>query len=419
MSPAALVALLAFAAAVTADGHVQPRDGHVQPKGAHHKLASHGMVILSDGETVTVDSPNFPRRYPPNSNASTFVMGDDENLSLYMECEFIDIAKTKKCRRDYLQIYNDWDSLGKFCGTKMPRSFVTKNATITFHFMSDARKQSHGFSCNVTAFAPTECECGMEAFGSRIVGGEEAMPHQFPWLVAISSKGGDARPNCGASLYNNKFIITAAHCVKGVKSKKIEVILGMHNWQTEESAPMRMLIRKYYMHPDYSPRTLDNDIAIIEMKDPIPYSPRVMPVCMPSNVSDFVGSMGTVAGWGALSEGGSQPDVTNFVNVPIISNVSCNASYPDEITDNMICAGTDAGGVDSCQGDSGGPFTVVNSDGAHVLAGVVSWGAGCARPGSPGVYAKTARYLRWIESIAGRNCEKFPLPDFEYVSVNM
>ena len=52
-------------------------------------------------------------------------------------------------------------------------------------------------------------------------------------------------------------------------------------------------------------------------------------------------------------------------------------------------------------GDSGGPFVVpLNDDSAnqrYQLAGIVSWGIGCAKSGLPGVYTKVSNYIDWIE----------------------
>jgi secreted trypsin-like serine protease len=52
-----------------------------------------------------------------------------------------------------------------------------------------------------------------------------------------------------------------------------------------------------------------------------------------------------------------------------------------------VCAG------DACQGDSGGPL-VLNGR----LLATVSWGKGCAEPGSPGVYAEIAPVARTLQA---------------------
>jgi len=66
--------------------------------------------------------------------------------------------------------------------------------------------------------------------------------------------------------------------------------------------------------------------------------------------------------------------------------------------DTQICAGV--GGVDSCQGDSGGPLMLRTGDDTPVQIGVVSWGLGCARPDSPGIYMRISAYADWISAVA-------------------
>ena len=90
------------------------------------------------------------------------------------------------------------------------------------------------------------------------------------------------------------------------------------------------------------------------------------------------------------------PDTCRYVRVPAVTNAVCKSAYSDSaITDAMICARYP--GRDSCQGDSGGPF-VCNNEGKAVIAGVVSWGYGCALPGYPGVYSRTTHVLDWIKA---------------------
>ena len=53
------------------------------------------------------------------------------------------------------------------------------------------------------------------------------------------------------------------------------------------------------------------------------------------------------------------------------------------------------GGQDTCQGDSGGPLAIKNANGSYVLKGITSYGAGCGRPDTPGVYTKVSHYMMW------------------------
>jgi secreted trypsin-like serine protease len=113
------------------------------------------------------------------------------------------------------------------------------------------------------------------------------------------------------------------------------------------------------------------------------------------------GQNAVVTGWGTLySDSQTLPRQLQVVTVPIVSREKCNDAYEEYggITENMICAAVQGGGKDACQGDSGGPLAVEGK-----LAGIVSWGAGCAEPGYPGVYSNVAVLRRFIITETGVN----------------
>lgn len=68
----------------------------------------------------------------------------------------------------------------------------------------------------------------------------------------------------------------------------------------------------------------------------------------------YEGKTATLAGWGTLEEGGKPACILRTVQVPIIDNAKCAASYPEGmVTENMMCAGYDEGLKDSCQVGTG------------------------------------------------------------------
>jgi secreted trypsin-like serine protease len=100
------------------------------------------------------------------------------------------------------------------------------------------------------------------------------------------------------------------------------------------------------------------------------------------------GATARILGWGTTSENGSSSNQLRTATVPIVSDTSCKSSYgSDFIATDMVCAGYTSGGVDTCQGDSGGPLLI-----GGVLAGITSWGEGCAEAGYPGVYSRLTKF---------------------------
>jgi trypsin len=166
--------------------------------------------------------------------------------------------------------------------------------------------------------------------------------------------------------------------------------------QDRSSGGVTAGVSEIIVHPDFSSSTLDNDVAIWKLSEDIAEDGSALGYAgLPSAGFDPAdGDSVTVAGWGALSEGGSTlPSALQKVSVPVVGRDACNDSYGGEISDVMFCAGVPEGGLDACQGDSGGP---IRDDATGNVVGVVSWGQGCARPDFPGVYANVGALTSFI-----------------------
>jgi hypothetical protein len=233
--------------------------------------------------------------------------------------------------------------------------------------------------------------------GARVVGGNEATPGDYPWMAALvraSSDDAFAGQFCGGALIHPFWVVSAAHCVEFTNPDEIDVVIGAHRLSANDAE--RVGIAEIIVHPGFDSSSLDNDIALLRLERPS--NAPTVPLAHPDLATSFApGVIATVIGWGALSEGGSGPDELYEVEIPIVSNATANASVGG-VTDNMIAAGLAEGGKDSCQGDSGGPFLVPNPEGGFLLAGLVSWGNGCARPAQYGIYTRVANFADWVAS---------------------
>lgn len=219
----------------------------------------------------------------------------------------------------------------------------------------------------------------------KIVGGVEADKGEFPFIVSLRSSW--YGHYCAGSLIAKNWVLTAAHCVDGITPDS--VMIGLYD-QNDVSGAEGIKPIKIIKHPKWDSANLNYDYALIQLAENSSYP------LISLNKDEIEGKvMMTTAGWGTTSEGGSLSKILLKVDVPFVNQTKCSQAYPNQITENMICAGFDEGGKDSCQGDSGGPL-VIGRGSNMVLAGVLSWGEGCARPGKPGVYSNVSKALNWI-----------------------
>jgi len=206
-------------------------------------------------------------------------------------------------------------------------------------------------------------------------------------------------------LINEQWVATAGHCVDDLMTSQIKIRLGEFDFSnTKEShAHQEKGIKKKIVHPSYNFFTYENDLALLKLDTPVNLTatPHIVPICLPGSDDLLIGENATVTGWGRLSEGGQLPNTLQYVQVPIISNDKCRDMFlksgrMEHIPEIFLCAGYDNGGRDSCQGDSGGPLQVVGSDKRYFLAGIISWGIGCAEPNMPGVCTRISKFTSWI-----------------------
>ena len=155
------------------------------------------------------------------------------------------------------------------------------------------------------------------------------------------------------------------------------VFVGIKTFITHENAPMR-------------------DIALIKVSKEINFK-IARPIALPKQgeeVEELTKCL--VTGWGRQSPSRNAVTHLHGVWIPLWSAEQCKKAYALMAFDKTICAGYMEGGKDSCQGDSGGPLSCNNK-----LTGITSWGIGCAKPASPGVYVKVSAYRNWIREKTG------------------
>ncbi len=296
-----------------------------------------------------------------------------------------------------------------------------------------------------------------------IVGGIPAKEGAWPWQVRLFRSEADRTGFCGGTLIAPQWVLTAAHCLNGIKPQAVGYG-SIHLNELETAA-----VERVFIHPNYGapPLPLDGDIdtteasgstkaaislaasgnaselrpgpttdiglikltKAIEVKETIPIATPEL-----DSQPNKTGAKVTLTGWGATfdfkhkkqmlalfehfdatalgsvmtSPHVAVPQELQEAEVAVFNWQVCRQVYAGlnkknfVVDETELCAGLSGVVRDSCHGDSGGPAMVESSNG-YVLLGVVSWGYQCGNPGYPGVYARVASFHDWIEATMAAN----------------
>jgi len=224
---------------------------------------------------------------------------------------------------------------------------------------------------------------------TNIVGGRPATNGEIPYIISLRRTS----HSCGGSILSTRTVITAAHCVSGAQPSALSI---RYNTLTHASGGVIVGISSFTIHESYNSGTIDSDIALLFLSDALTLgqtqAQRIQLVAQGHDPQ--AGEVNVVSGWGTTSESGSLPAVLQTVDIPTVSRADCNTQYgAGSITQTMYCAGISAGGIDACQGDSGGPYVI-----GGLLAGLTSWGYGCARPTHAGVATRVGSFVDWTNA---------------------
>nr|XP_015193557.1 PREDICTED: ovochymase-2 isoform X1 [Lepisosteus oculatus] len=400
-----------------------------------------GTVAVLQAEGI-VQSLHYPDLYNNNADCHWIIYAP-ENHVVKLEFQDFEVELSKECVYDSLRVFGDLggrEEIAILCGTTMPPPVLSYENVMVVQFATDDSNSYRGFRATLSFINVKDLHEGslseseekltedyeisfpdipFDACGiphaparflfSRVIGGEEAAPHSWPWQVRLSLLDEHI---CGGAIIQPDWVLTAAHCVYGIEKKYshlLVVVAGDHDISTTNPEEQKRPVKRIILHSSYNDSSLDYDVALLQLASSLVYNNYVRPVCLPNKTLEVEPSaFCTVSGWGGKI-GGQWNSTLQQLEVPLLDASDCELLYPGRITERMFCAGfPHEEGHDTCLGDSGGPLVCHSEQSlqpSYFIYGITSWAFGCGKLSKPGVYTSVQVLREWILQQLSANME--------------
>ncbi len=267
-----------------------------------------------------------------------------------------------------------------------------------------------------------------EPLSPTIVNGHEADISTYPFMATLYY---DRREDfgyygyyCGATILDDKHVLTAAHCVQNSNYNKYTTVALQLEDEGDFDNIQKIPAKTFYYRDDYKHGAQyfwENDIAIIELEYPMKGVPSSEFVLLPKN-GDEENYRVNDEKFKALGHGNTQSNVDDSEHLLQVALYYVEQSACElfaSVKSGHICTygkyneTTKLNGA-ICQGDSGGPLLWFDGS-QYRQIGISSFGPSvCGNPlvSVHGVFTEVLDYLPWINSvISGNEIPKYSTDD--------